>query len=71
MQIKHFIGIDVSKETLDLSVMIDGKHHHHYRIKNNTAEIKKVTASNQSTLLLPIEAINKPATAGPIRMAPR
>ena len=40
MQIKHFIGIDVSKETLDLSVMIDGKHHHHYRIKNNTAEIK-------------------------------
>jgi transposase len=40
MQIKHFIGIDVSKDTLDLSVVIDGKNLQHSRIKNTTKEIK-------------------------------
>ena len=30
MQIKHFIGIDVSKDTLDLSVVVDGKSLQHY-----------------------------------------
>ena len=40
MQIKHFIGIDVSKDTLDLSVVVDGKNLQHYCIKNSTREIK-------------------------------
>lgn len=40
MQIKHFIGIDVSKGTLDFSIVIDGKNIQHYCIKNNTREIK-------------------------------
>jgi len=40
MQIKHFIGIDVSKDTLDFSIVVDGKNIQHYRIKNNTKEIK-------------------------------
>ncbi|HZL76688.1 MAG TPA: transposase, partial [Bacteroidales bacterium] len=40
MQIKHFIGIDVSKETLDLSVVVDGKNLQYFCIKNRTAEIK-------------------------------
>jgi transposase len=40
MQIKHFIGIDVSKDTLDLSVIVDGKNLQHYCIKNSTREIK-------------------------------
>ena len=40
MQIKHFIGIDVSKNTLDFSVVIDGKNLHHICIGNNTKEIK-------------------------------
>lgn len=40
MQVKHFIGIDVSKDTLDVSVVIDGKNIRHYKIKNNTREIK-------------------------------
>lgn len=40
MQIKHFIGIDVSKDTLDLSVVVDGKNLQHYCIKNSTKEIK-------------------------------
>lgn len=40
MQIKHFIGIDVSKDTLDLSVVVDGKNLQHYCIKNNVREIK-------------------------------
>jgi transposase len=40
MQIKHFIGIDVSKDTLDLSVVVDGKSLQHYCIKNRTVEIK-------------------------------
>jgi transposase len=40
MQIKHFIGIDVSKDTLDLSVVIDGKNIQHYRIKNSSKDIK-------------------------------
>lgn len=43
MQVKHFIGIDVSKDTLDFSVVIDGKSIRHYRIKNNTREIKSTT----------------------------
>lgn len=40
MQIKHFIGIDVSKNTLDLSVVVDGKNLQHYCIKNCTKDIK-------------------------------
>lgn len=40
MQIKHFIGIDVSKDTLDLSVVINGKNIHYCRLKNTTKEIK-------------------------------
>ena len=40
MQIKHFIGIDVSKDTLDFSVVIDGKNLQHYCIKNSAREIK-------------------------------
>jgi transposase len=40
MQIKHFIGIDVSKDTLDFSVVVDGKNIQHYCIKNITKEIK-------------------------------
>jgi transposase len=42
MQIKQFIGIDVSKETLDLSVVINGKTVSHYCVLNNTREIKSV-----------------------------
>jgi transposase len=42
MQIKQFIGIDVSKETLDLSVVINGKTVSHYCVLNNTKEIKSV-----------------------------
>jgi len=40
MQIKHFIGIDVSKDTLDLSVVINGKKLHYCRIKNTTKDIR-------------------------------
>lgn len=40
MQIKHFIGIDVSKDTLDLSVVVQGKCLQHLCIKNRTVEIK-------------------------------
>jgi transposase len=40
MQIKHFIGIDVSKDTLDLSVVVNGKVLSHYCIGNNSKEIK-------------------------------
>jgi transposase len=40
MQIKHFVGIDVSKDTLDLSVVVDGKSLQHYCIKNRTVELK-------------------------------
>jgi len=40
MQIKHFIGIDVSKDTLDLSVVVDGKSRQHYCIKNRTVDIR-------------------------------
>jgi len=40
MQIKHFIGIDVSKDTLDFSVVVDGMSLKHYCIKNRTVEIK-------------------------------
>jgi len=42
MQIKQFIGIDVSKETLDLSVVINGNAVSHYCVLNNTREIKSV-----------------------------
>jgi transposase len=40
MQIKHFIGIDVSKDTLDLSVVVNGHVLTHYCIGNNSKEIK-------------------------------
>jgi transposase len=40
MQIKHFIGIDVSKDTLDLSVVVDGKNLQHCCIKNSARDIK-------------------------------
>ena len=40
MQIKHFVGIDVSKDTLDLSLVVDGKCLQHYCIKNRTVELK-------------------------------
>ena len=40
MQIKHFIGIDVSKDTLDLSIVVQGKCLQHLCIKNRAMEIK-------------------------------
>lgn len=40
MQFRNFVGIDVSKDTLDLCVVINGKTHHHCRIKNTVKEIK-------------------------------
>ena len=51
MQIKHFIGIDVSKDTLDLSVVINGKNIHYCRLKNTTKEIK-------STITRIIQSLN-------------
>lgn len=51
MQIKHFIGIDVSKDTLDLSVVVNGKNLHYCRIKNTTKEIK-------STITRVIQSLN-------------
>jgi transposase len=44
MQIKHFIGIDVSKDTLDLSVVVNGKALSHYCIGNNTKDIKSTVS---------------------------
>ena len=44
MQIKHFIGIDVSKDTLDLSVVVNGKALSHYCIGNNTKDIKSMVS---------------------------
>jgi transposase len=44
MQIKHFIGIDVSKDTLDLSVVVNGKALSHYCIGNTTKEIKSTVS---------------------------
>ena len=50
MQIKHFIGIDVSKDTLDLNVVVDGKSLQHYCIKNRTVEIKSTISKIMKTL---------------------
>ena len=50
MQIKHFIGIDVSKDTLDFSVVVDGKNLQHYCIKNSTREIKSTVNKFMKTL---------------------
>jgi transposase len=44
MQIKHFIGIDVSKDTLDLSVVVNGKPLSHYCIGNSAKEIKSTVS---------------------------
>lgn len=40
MEFKHFIGIDVSKDTLDLSIVIEGKVLLHQQIANTLKEIK-------------------------------
>lgn len=50
MQIKHFIGIDVSKDTLDLNVVVDGKSLQHYCIKNRTVDIKSTISRIMKTL---------------------
>jgi transposase len=50
MQIKHFIGIDVSKDTLDLSVVVNGKPIYHCCINNNTKEIKTAVTKIMKTL---------------------
>jgi transposase len=39
MQIKHFVGIDVSRDTLDLNVIVEGISHQHYCITNRTIDI--------------------------------
>lgn len=40
MQIKHFIGIDVSRDTLDLNVVVDGSSQKHHCIPNRTIDIR-------------------------------
>jgi transposase len=40
MEIKHFVGIDVSKDTLDIAMVLDGKTVGHQRIKNAAKDIK-------------------------------
>lgn len=40
MEIKHFIGVDVSKNTLDIAVVADAKKQLHYQIKNTAKDIK-------------------------------
>lgn len=42
MESKHFIGIDVSKETLDITVVLDGKSCFHQRINNTVKDIKSI-----------------------------
>lgn len=44
MQTKHFIGIDISKGTLDISVVTEGTAVHYQRINNTVKEIKKAIA---------------------------
>ena len=41
-KITHFIGIDVSKLTLDFTLFIDGQIIAHWQIENNKKEIKKL-----------------------------
>jgi transposase len=50
MQIKHFIGIDVSKDTLDFSVVVNGNALSHYCIGNNYKEIKSIVNNILKTL---------------------
>jgi len=54
MQIKHFIGVDVSKDTLDLSVVMEGKNLQHYRIKNSPqvirSTVKKIMRDLRATV---------------------
>lgn len=40
MEIKTFIGIDVSKQTLDISVVVEAKQILHQRISNTSRDIK-------------------------------
>jgi transposase len=51
MQIKNFIGIDVSKDTLDLSVVTNGKNLYHCHLKNTVKEIK-------STIIMVLQDLN-------------
>ena len=41
-EFKNFIGIDVSKETLDLSLSTNGKIQVHHKVDNKQAAIKKL-----------------------------
>jgi transposase len=54
MQIKHFVGIDVSRDTLDLSVVVNGISLQHYCITNRSIEIgstiNKIMKSLEATV---------------------
>jgi transposase len=45
MQITHFIGIDVSKDTLDLTLIIEGKPQFHHCFANEDTSIKQTISS--------------------------
>ena len=42
MQFKHFMGIDVSKNTLDISLVVEGKTIFYQQINNTVKNIKTV-----------------------------
>lgn len=50
MQIKYFFGIDVSKSTLDVTVVVEGKSVDYQKLENRTAAIKKVFLKRMHSL---------------------
>ena len=50
MQIKHFFGFDVSKNTLDLSLVYEGRKIHYCKINNKKKEIKTTLDSLKKSL---------------------
>jgi transposase len=62
MEINHFIGVDVSKGTLDFSLVCEGKSVYHQRVENSTSgiesfikEVKRGFGFNASNTIFCIE----------------
>lgn len=55
MEFKHFIGIDVSKATLDMTVVVAGKPRLHQQISNTTKDIKAAVPKLLKTVSATLE----------------
>ena len=55
MQITHFVGVDVSKNTLDISIVIDGQIKSHCQVPNTKRSIHSTISATMNKLQATME----------------